>query len=300
MLAPRFGGLREQRDRIELLRNWLPSEFFRLSGLDRAEFEAQVLRECRNSGQFLRLLMDGIAQKQGMHRWAECTPTNALYLPAIKREIPEALFVHIIRDGRDVALSLEQQGWIRQFPWNKNRNVFTCGSYWKWMVEWARRDSKDVAGDYLEIRFEDLNERPRETLRLIGEFIQHELDYGRILQNGIRTVKRPNTSFTADRNGPHFSPVGRWKTGFTQTELRKFEGLFGAFLEELGYPLGNPAKGLHMSLSLSAMRSACEFWYSTKQWVKSHTFLSRYLTNVDLLHDFKAHDRDRLAAKGAR
>ena len=168
------------------------------------------------------------------------------------------------------------------------------------MAQCARRDSSNVAGDYLEVRFEALNERPRETLRLIGEFIQHDLDYDRILQNGIRTVKRPNTSFTADGNGSNFTPVGRWKTGFTQAELKKFEGLFGDFLKELGYSLVNPMKGLQKSLSLGAMRSTYEFWYGAKQWVKSHAFLSRHLTNVDLLQDFKAHDRDRLPAKSAR
>src|SRR5437763_233421 len=81
------------------------SRLYTLSGLDKAGLEARVMAECSNGGDFLRILMEQMCRKQGVARWADTTPEHLLYLPRIKATIPGALIVHIIRDGRDVALS---------------------------------------------------------------------------------------------------------------------------------------------------------------------------------------------------
>jgi len=52
--------------------------------------------------------MDEIARSQGLCRWALWGPDNLLCMDSIKSELPDALFIHIIRDGRDVALSLDR------------------------------------------------------------------------------------------------------------------------------------------------------------------------------------------------
>jgi hypothetical protein len=59
--------------------------------------------------------MEVIARKQHVQRWADCTPEHLLYLKQIQQTIPGALIIHVLRDGRDVSLSLEKQGWIRPF-----------------------------------------------------------------------------------------------------------------------------------------------------------------------------------------
>ena len=83
-----------------------------------------MLEDCRNAGDFLRIVMEAIARKQGVDRWAESTPLHLLYLPLIKKLIPEALVVHIIRDGRDVTASLYRIGWIRPLPWDRAARFF--------------------------------------------------------------------------------------------------------------------------------------------------------------------------------
>jgi hypothetical protein len=45
------------------------------------------------------------AREQGVRRWADNTPFHLLYIEEIKKTIPNAQFVHMIRDGRDVAMS---------------------------------------------------------------------------------------------------------------------------------------------------------------------------------------------------
>ena len=106
LLAPRFGDLSSRSRRERLLQAWLGSKLFRASGLQTEVVSQRILRDCRNAGDFLRIVMEEIGASQGAPRWAENSPEAMLYLPSIKRLIPNALVIHIIRDGRDVANSL--------------------------------------------------------------------------------------------------------------------------------------------------------------------------------------------------
>jgi hypothetical protein len=101
LLAPNFGALEKRQNRQRLLDVWLGSKLFRASGLAAPQIENQVLEQCHNASDFLRIVMDRIARAQGAERWAENSPEGILYLPCIRCLIPEALVVHIIRDWRD-------------------------------------------------------------------------------------------------------------------------------------------------------------------------------------------------------
>src|SRR5438309_4788233 len=177
LLVPRFGNLNVRGNRQKLMNAWLSSKLFTRSGLDAHEIEAKILEECRNGGDFLKMVMEEIACQQGVKRWADCTPEHLLYLSEIKRTIPDALVIHILRDGRDVALSLEKQGWIRPLPWDKNKCLLVAGLYWEWIVNRGRENGRRLGGDYMEVYFEELSLEPRKTLGRLGEFIGHDLDY---------------------------------------------------------------------------------------------------------------------------
>src|SRR5713226_775192 len=110
LLVPRFGNLSSAANRQKLMEYWIRSKLFRASGLDAREINAKIMAECQSGGDFLRIVMEETARKQGASRWADCTPDHLLYIPEIKRELPDALIIHIIRDGRDVALSYVKQG----------------------------------------------------------------------------------------------------------------------------------------------------------------------------------------------
>src|SRR5580693_4761714 len=89
LLAPRFGNLSVRRNREALMKVWLGSKLFTRSGLEANDIEHKVLEDCRSGGDFLRIVMGEIARKQGVERWADCTPEHLLFLSEIKREIPE-------------------------------------------------------------------------------------------------------------------------------------------------------------------------------------------------------------------
>ncbi len=116
MLIPRFGSLAKRSNRSRMINAWVRSKGFRRSGLDAEQLKARVQDECRSGGDFIRIVMSEIARNQSVVRWVLYDPDNLLYIPRIQADIPEALFVHIIRDGRDVALSLSKMGWIQTTP----------------------------------------------------------------------------------------------------------------------------------------------------------------------------------------
>ena len=282
LLEPRFGDLGVSLNQRRLLDAWYNSRLYTLSGLDKSELEARVKAECQNGGDFLRIIMEEMARKQGVERWADTTPEHLLHLERIKETIPNALIVHIIRDGRDVALSTDKLGYIRRLPWDFRPSVMVAGLYWEWMVNKGQEDGLKLGRDYIEVHFEDLIERPRDTLTKLGNFIEHDLDYDRIQQVGIGSVIAPNTSFKAERQEEQFSPIGRWKKAYSPEDLAMFEGLVGNTLEELGYELATEDKALLERLDLRRMRAMYRLYFDSKLYLKTKTPLGQWFVTRDL------------------
>ncbi len=270
VLQPHFGNLRSEDNRRNLLRLWLKSRLFHSTGLDAESISEKILRDCHSAGDFLRITMEETARRQGVERWADCTPDHLLYTPEIKRQIPNALIVHIIRDGRDVALSYVKQGWAYPFPWDRKEHLSVAGLYWEWIVRRGRDYGRRLGADYYELHYEDLVEKPHETLRALGDFVGQELDYDKIQQVGIGSVSKPNTSFDA---GSDFNPVGRWEKTLSPAQLADFESLTGDFLDELGYPLSG---AMRHDLRSMRLRSTYLSGFSLRHWLKSRTPLGRF------------------------
>jgi glycosyltransferase involved in cell wall biosynthesis len=282
LLEPRFGDLGVDRNRRDLLAAWEHSSLFTKTGLDAGEIEKEVMANCRNAGDFLRIVMEAMARKQGVERWADCTPDHLLAIPRIKETIPNALVIHIIRDGRDVALSLEKQHWIRPLPWDQGKGLLTAALYWEWVVNQGREHGKSLGADYKEIHYEDLVENPQATLAGLGEFINQELDHTRIERVGIGSVSRPNTSFGKPARSGDFRPVARWKSSLTPQQLQDVEGLIGNTLLSLGYGLGTAQSGPETRTVPLRMRTIYRSYFSTKLALKTKTPLGRWFANRNL------------------
>ena len=281
LLEPAFGDLSIARNKRRLLNAWYDSRLFMRSGLDREAIGEKVMSECRNGGDFLRIVMSEIARKQGVARWADTTPEHLLYLDRIKETIPDALIIHIIRDGRDVALSADKQGYVKRLPWDRKPSKMAAGLYWEWMVNKGRRDGCKLGDDYTEVKFEELIREPRATLARLGEFIGQELDYDWIRQVGIGSVSAPNTSFGADADAS-FNPVGRWRSGYSAEELAMMEGLVGRTLIENGYELANTDQEALNRSNLGIMRATYWTYFDTKLYLKAKTPLGQLLIDRDL------------------
>ena len=285
LLAPKYRNLGRRRTKEKLLAEWLKSKKFRLSGLDPEVIRTKVLQECDNAGAFLRIVMESIADQQSVERWADCTPAHLLSIRDIRRTIPTAKVIHIIRDGRDTAVSLEKLGWIKPLPWDEAQGALVAGLYWEWMVRAGRRYGREMGTDYIELRFEDLVATPRDALARVGKFIEHDLDYDRILAVGIGSVSKPNTSF-ADSAGS-FNPIGRWARAIPPDQARDLEYLLRGSLEELNYSVEDhkPSMSRASMARLETMRAVYQALWSSKQWLKANTPLSTRLVDTSLLHE---------------
>src|SRR6266511_4371024 len=114
----------------------------------------------------VRLVYGLSAAKSGKTRYADKTPLNTLMIEALAETFPEGRFVHIIRDGRDVALSLMD----RRFG---QGHIVEAARYWRRRVTLGRAAGKRIGpARYREVRYEALLENPERTVRELCEFIE--------------------------------------------------------------------------------------------------------------------------------
>jgi hypothetical protein len=281
LLEPRFRPLSSAKNKRELLDAWYNSKLGSRSGLQPSELEPRIMAECRNGGDFLRIMMEQMCRKQGTARWAETTPEHLLYLRRIKQTIPGALIVHVIRDGRDVALSWEKLSQIRRLPGDPHRSAIAAAIYWEWFVTRGRKIGHTLGSDYTEVHYEDLVLTPAEVLKKLEPFIEHDLDYERIKQVGIGSVAAPNTAYKGEQR----SPIGRWKNDFPAQDLETCEAVIGRTLRELGYETTTAAADKPTPTSLSALRAIYRRYFEAKLFLKDKTpagklFVTRNLARL--------------------
>jgi hypothetical protein len=188
------------------------------------------------------------AARHGKPRWGDKTPIYCLEVALIRRVLPEARFVHIIRDGRDVALSLREQ-WF-----SPGRDMAKLAKYWMRCVVRARRAGRGRA-DYLEVRYEDLVRDPAPVLAKICRFVELEWDpamlehhtraesrlrehLGRTAPDGtpIQTREQRLRQQQSSLRAPDPRRIAGWRTGMLPEERAEFERVAGKLLRELGYP----------------------------------------------------------------
>jgi uncharacterized membrane protein YkvA (DUF1232 family) len=191
-------------------------------------------RASRSRVEFIERFQRACLARSGKQLWADKTPENLRCFHAIRRRFPQAKFVHVIRDGRDVACSLRQARWmsLEKITGGADRAspeaLEACIRYWAERVRFGRT----LAGDprYHEVRYEDLLEAPESTLRALARFLGVGFDAA-LLQADVRATERANA--------PLFrSSVGRWRRELTAEEAKLIDRHAGDLLAELGYAEG--------------------------------------------------------------
>ena len=280
-LIPLAGDLTVAKNREKLMRVWLRSKQFRRSGLELEEVRSKIQDECRSGGDFLRIVLGEVARHGRAQRWAVYDPDNIMHIPTIKREVPDALFVHIVRDGRDVALSLNKMQGVRPLWWDRPRDLFAVALNWQWTVRKGRRYGLTIPGDYIEVHYEDLVNDPGSTLLHLSEFLDHDLDYDRIRSAGVGRVSSPNSTWK-EESLAEFHPVNRWKEKLSQREIASLEKMIGDCLQEFGYALATKDQVFSQDFRLSLMRILYPRYFEAKLSLKSNTPLGRFASTNPL------------------
>jgi hypothetical protein len=168
------------------------------------------------------------ASRRGKPRYADKTPNYATDLPLLASLFPEARFVHTIRDGRNVALSLAE----RSFGPNRVEDAIL---YWRHQVQTARGDGATLGpARYLEYRHEDLARDPAGVVTRICTFLDLEFEPAMLLYYRAR---EPGSFWHRHLAKPPTEGLRDYRSQLTTTDLRVAEALAGDLLVALGYEL---------------------------------------------------------------
>jgi hypothetical protein len=174
------------------------------------------------------------AERQGKTRYADKTPMHVLHLRRLGRMFPEARFVHLVRDGRDVALSYLEAAWGPS-------TVEDAAVEWRHRVAAGRRAGRSLGADrYLEVHYEDLVAGPRPVVERVCEFIDLSWD-DRLLRHQERAeLVIGATRFPEAHQRLRLPPtpgLRNWRTEMDDADVARFEAIAGPQLEAFGYEL---------------------------------------------------------------
>ena len=206
---------------------------------------------------FISAIFDRYGAARGKPLAGSKNPDYLRRLPTLHRLWPQAKFVHIIRDGRDVCLCASDR-WkdkpgFQGFPfflyespdrifddWQQDP-VTTAALWWERNVRLGRAFGRALGpAMYYEMRYEALVTRPREECVALCGFLGLPFD-GAMLrhQENFKPRRGPGGAILHARVGlPITSGLRNWRTEMTPAELGRFEAAVGPLLDELGYARG--------------------------------------------------------------
>jgi hypothetical protein len=186
-------------------------------------------------GRAIGAVYEVYAAHRGKARWGDKTPMYMEHLDLLARLFPDALYVHLVRDGRDAALSfLAMPRGIVTETWAHPRDTSGFACQWKREVLAARALGRRVGpGGYLEVRYEDLVADPDRCVRAICEFAGLDFEAGLLEYPGtVDLSAKPHQQSLARAPTPG---LRRWREQMSPADVAGFERIAGDLLADLGY-----------------------------------------------------------------
>ncbi|HEY2692403.1 MAG TPA: sulfotransferase [Streptosporangiaceae bacterium] len=191
-----------------------------------------------------------LATLDGGRRFAEKNPENSFIVPFLAAALPEARFVHIIRDGRDATVSHAEQPWLAAASAGsarRGRAGQLWGPYPRWWVEPDRREDFTQVSDLvrsawcwrrfttaaldgtaampsgraLELRYEAVVADPDGAAELLADFLATSPTGLRALRGGLAEARTTS--------------VGRWRSVLDDHKVAEVQSEIGPLLSRLGY-----------------------------------------------------------------
>ena len=191
---------------------------------------------------FVSTLFDRFAARRGKHLSGDKSPAYVRSLPTLHALWPKAKFVHIIRDGRDVCLSvLDWQQGVTRFPTWDEDPVTTTAVWWDWNVRLGRESGQELAPDlYCELRYEALIADPERECARLSEFLELPFDEAMLRFHEGRVREDPRLDAKKAWR-PVTAGVRNWREQMAPGDVERFEAAAGPLLDELGYARAAPS-----------------------------------------------------------
>lgn len=225
----RRDGFDQQAFARDLCANWA----FRRWAIPESEVQAALAEGAPASyPDAARAIYRHYARTQGKSRYGDKTPIYVLHVAFLADLFPEAKVIHIIRDGRDVALSYLDARWGPE-------TVGEAAWYWKRAVRKGRRDGQLIGSDqYMEVRYEHLIADPERITRDVCSFVGlgfedsmlHYFEEPDRILAGLPFVEEHQNLRLPPTKG-----LRDWRSQMPSDQVAVFEAMAGDLLTELGY-----------------------------------------------------------------
>lgn len=234
-----YGDLGKRENQAELLKDMLATRVIGYwspkPSLD------EVLTRIRRPGfgGVVEALILSTAPAKTVHLWGEKSPGHVFYWRQIQQCFPDARVVHIVRDGRDAAVSLLN---ARMGP----KTYYAAARLWKsYIVELDRVRSTCPPENFCEIRYEDLLANPQATLERVCASLDIPYSGNMLRFFEDKSPYRTDAVNSANLQKPLISSnTEKWRSRMSETHLREFETVAGDCLVRFGYPLASDGQPL--------------------------------------------------------
>lgn len=195
----------------------------------------------------IRRLFELYARREGKSRYGDKSPGQVLSIDTLALLFPEARFVHVVRDGRNVMLSNLETDF-------GPASVVEGALVWRRLVLEGRRSGASLTpARYCEVRYEDLLGDPETELARLCAFAS--LDYDEEMLRYFERADKMGASAAHHRNLrlPPTKGLRDWRTQMSTRHIAMFETLAGDALEEFGYEHSSGALSARGRAELGAL-----------------------------------------------
>src|SRR5262245_52430414 len=171
-------------------------------------------------------------QREGKARWGDKTPPYIKIVPQLAAVFPNARFIHLFRDGRDVANSIQLLGWFGPWLHEKARR-------WNESIDMDERWNRTaLASRILQLRYEDLVLETEKSIREVCRFLDEDYEPEMLAWHGHLDRLLPSREASIHpklKRKPEPSDIYRWKQELRPREVFVLEAFMGKRLERRGY-----------------------------------------------------------------
>lgn len=189
-------------------------------------------------------ILDLYAKAQGKPLVGDKTPDYVRTIGLLHNLWPDARFIHLIRDGRDVCLSMREWPKADPKPGNfvtwKQDPVSTAAWWWQLNVQLGRQAGKLLGSKlYYELRYESLVMCPREQCEALFHFLDLPFDEAVLQFHTEQSDADPGLE-KKWAGLPVRSGLRNWQYEMPAQDVERFEAMAGELLDELHYPRAVP------------------------------------------------------------
>lgn len=202
-------------------------------GIDAGEFAREAgARANPRLREITEIVYNKHLEREGKVRWGDKTPPYIRIVPRLAELFPGARFIHLLRDGRDVAKSFQSVGWYGPLLHNNM-------SEWKEAADLDRRWRKSPLADrFLVVRYEDLVRQTQTTTKEICSFLGEQFEPQMLgwEEKVDRLMPRRELYIHEKlRRKPNQADIERWRREMSSWELFVSEAFIGKDLRRAGY-----------------------------------------------------------------